>query len=105
MESGIDSVDSDLGMDDSSSPVEPEVRTEDVLNNRIKDLTGSEHSYENVYVEIPKVNLDTIIIKNDVVHDEIDNSFRRDEESFVPTSDDLPAVSYTHLTLPTILLV
>ena len=90
VESGIDSVDSDLGMDDSSSSVEPEVKTEDVLNNRIKDLTGSEHSYENVYVEIPKVNLDTIIIKNDVVHDEIDNSFRRDEESFVPTSDDLP---------------
>ena len=90
VESGIDSVDSDLGMDDSSSPVEPEVRTEDVLNNRIKDLTGSEHSYENVYVEIPKVNLDTIIIKNDVVHNAIDAGFVRDEESFVPTSDDLP---------------
>jgi hypothetical protein len=90
VESGIDSVDSDFGMDDSSSPVEPEVRTEDVLNNRIKDLTGSEHSYENVYVEIPKVNLDTIIIKNDVVHNAIDAGFARDEESFVPTSDDLP---------------
>jgi hypothetical protein len=77
-------------MDDSGSPVEPEVRTEDVLNNRIKDLTGSEHSYENVYVEIPKVNLDTIIIKNDVVHNAIDAGFARDEESFVPTSDDLP---------------
>jgi hypothetical protein len=90
VESGIDSVDSDFGMDDSGSPVEPEVRTEDVLNNRIKDLTGSEHSYENVYVEIPKVNLDTIIIKNDVVHNAIDAGFVRDEESFVPTSDDLP---------------
>ena len=91
VESGIDSVDSDLGVDDSSSPVEPEVRTEDVLNNRIKDLTGSEHSNENVYVEIPKVNLDTIIIKNDVVHDEIDAGFSKDEESFVPTNaEDLP---------------
>ena len=66
VESGIDNIDSDFGMDDNGDTVEPEVRTEDVLNNKIKDLTGSEHSYENVYVEIPKVNLDTIIIKNDV---------------------------------------
>ena len=90
VESGIDNIDSDFGMDDNGDTVEPEVRTEDVLNNKIKDLTGSEHSYENVYVEIPKVNLDTIIIKNDVVHNKIDEGFRKDEESFVPTSDDLP---------------
>ena len=47
------------------------------------------HSYENIYVEIPKVNLDTIIIKNDVVHDEIDEGFLRDEESFIP-QENLP---------------
>jgi len=94
VESGVDHIDSDLRMDDSDLTVE----TEEILNGKIKDLTGSEHSYENIYVEIPKVNLDTIIIKNDVVHDEIDEGFLRDEESFTPTSiDDLPEhLHYLH---------
>ena len=75
VESGVDHIDSDLGLDDSGLTVE----TEEILNGKIKDLTGGENSYENIYVEIPKVNLDTIIIKNDVVHNEIDEGFLTDE--------------------------
>ena len=85
VESGVDPIDSDLGLDDSGLTVE----TEEILNGKIRDLTAGEHSYENIYVEIPKVNLDTIIIKNDVVHDEIDEGFLRDEESFIP-QEELP---------------
>ena len=85
VESGVDNIDSDLGMDDSGLTVE----TEEILNGKIKDLTGGENSYENIYVEIPKVNLDTIIIKNDVVHNEIDEGFLKDEELFVP-QEELP---------------
>ena len=85
VESGVDTIDSDLGLDDSGITVE----TEEILNGKIKDLTAGEHSYENIYVEIPKVNLDTIIIKNDVVHNEIDEGFLRDEESFIP-QEELP---------------
>ena len=94
VESGVDHLDSDLGLDDSGLTVE----TEEILNGKIKDLTAGEHSYENIYVEIPKVNLDTIIIKNDVIHNEIDEGFLRDEESFHPTSiDDLPEhLHYLH---------
>ena len=85
VESGVDHIDSDLGLDDSGLTVE----TEEILNGKIKDLTGGENSYENIYVEIPKVNLDTIIIKNDVIHNEIDESFLKDEESFIP-QEELP---------------
>ena len=93
MESGVDHIDSDLGLDDSGLTVE----TEEILNGKIKDLTASEHSYENIYVEIPKVNLDTIIIKNDVVHNEIDEGFLRDEEYIYSSIDDLPEhLQYLH---------
>ena len=83
VESGVDHIDSDLGMDDS----DPIVETEDILNGKIRDLTGDEQSSENVYVEIPKVNLDTIIIKNDIIHDEIDEGFNEAEASFNPPSE------------------
>ena len=85
VESGIDHIDNNIGMDDSGLTVE----TEEILNGKIRDLTAGEHSYENIYVEIPKVNLDTIIIKNDVIHNHIDEGFMRDEEHFIP-QENLP---------------
>ena len=54
---------------------EPEVRTANSLEDKIRDLVGREDSYENIYVEIPKVNLDTVIGKNSEVHTEINNNF------------------------------
>jgi hypothetical protein len=53
---------------------EPEVRTADSLEEKIRDLVGSD-AYENVYVEVPKLNLDTVIGKNSEVHKDIDTSF------------------------------
>jgi hypothetical protein len=58
---------------------EPEVRTADSLEDKIRDLVGSDE-YENHYVEIPSVNLDTIIGKNSEVHKDIDFSFQRQQE-------------------------
>jgi hypothetical protein len=58
----------------SSSDDEPEVRTADSLEEKIRDLVGSD-AYENIYVEVPQLNLDTIIGKNVDVHKEIDMSF------------------------------
>jgi hypothetical protein len=57
---------------------EPEVRTADSLEDKIKELVNSD-GYENVYVEIPKVNLETVIGKNSEVHREIDSSFRQQQ--------------------------
>ena len=53
---------------------EPEVRTAENLEDKIRDLVNNDGP-DNVYVEIPQVNLETIIGKNSDVHKEIDNCF------------------------------
>ena len=58
----------------SDSEDEPEIHTADSLEDKIRDLVNDD-GYENVYVEIPQVNLDTIIGKNSEVHKDINDSF------------------------------
>ena len=53
---------------------EPEVQTADAFESNLQDLVESD-GYENVYVEIPKVDLKYIVAKNDDVHKEIDAWF------------------------------
>jgi hypothetical protein len=57
-----------------SQPEEPEVRTVDNLESKIRELVNNDGN-ENVYVEVPQVNLDTVIGKNVAVHKEIDACF------------------------------
>ena len=52
---------------------EPEVRTADNLEEAIRDLVNESPYGENVYVEIPKVNLDTVIASNSDVHKHIND--------------------------------
>ena len=61
---------------------EPEVRTADNLEENLKDLIDQE-GIDNVYVELPKVNLDTVIAKNEEVHKEINSFFKFQEEQIV----------------------
>ena len=67
---------------DQSAPApltdEPEVQTADALESNLQDLV-EESGYENVYVEIPKVDLKYIIAKNDDIHKEIDSWFNYQE--------------------------
>jgi len=63
----------------SGEKEEPEVRTADSLEDKIRDLVGNDE-YENVYVEVPQVNLDTIIGKNSEVHKDIDDSFAHQQK-------------------------
>ena len=58
----------------SGEKEEPEVRTAESLQDKIRDLVKDD-GYENVYLEIPQVNLDTVIGKNFEVHKDIDDSF------------------------------
>ena len=51
---------------------EPEVKTVDSLESKLQDLVNTEGS-DNVYVELPKVNLNTVIASNADVHEEIDD--------------------------------
>jgi hypothetical protein len=58
---------------------EPEVRTADSLEEKIRDLVGND-TYENTYVEVPQLNLNTVIGKNFEVHKDIDNSFTHQQK-------------------------
>jgi hypothetical protein len=58
---------------------DPEVRTADSFDSKIRDLVN-EHGRDNAYVEVPKLNLDTVIGKNSDVHQEIDRFFAKQME-------------------------
>jgi hypothetical protein len=58
---------------------EPEVRTADSLEEKLRDLIGND-SYENTYVQVPQVNLDTVIGKNSDIHKEINHSFSHQQK-------------------------
>ena len=55
---------------------EPEVTTDKAFEDGISELNGMDNGIDNVYVEVPKVNLDKIIITNKRVHEEIDSSWQ-----------------------------
>ena len=84
LEGGISDTDSDTwGSDPSSNLDSPnvDVRTASSLADKLKDLV-SEHSAENVYVEIPKVNLDSVIVSNETVHKIVDDHYFDQEEKY-----------------------
>ena len=54
---------------------EPWVKTVDNLEEALKDLVNQD-TYENVYVEIPKVNLKQIIVNNAEVHNKCKESWK-----------------------------
>ena len=62
---------SDLGGETDGE--EPEVRTADNLEDSIRDLIQSMDQQENMYLEIPELNMKTVIADNKEVHDYIDN--------------------------------
>ncbi len=70
------------GGSSSDDDKEPVIQTLDNLENKIKDLANM-FGNENVYVELPEVNLETIIGKNDEVHKEIDFFFNTQQKRYV----------------------
>ena len=82
MEDGSGSDDNNTGLDvDGDSLDEPEVRTAESLADKLKDLVDAD-GMENTYLEVPKVNLDTIIASNEDVHNLIDEDFARQQAGF-----------------------
>ena len=65
----------------NTSNEEPEVRTADALQDKIQDLINNDGP-ENIYVEVPSVNLETIIGKNADVHKDIDSCFAQQQKSY-----------------------
>lgn len=58
-------------IDGSDGSDEPEVKTMDSLEESLKDLIA-ESTYENVYLEVPKVDLSAVIVPNSTVYNKID---------------------------------
>ena len=58
---------------------EPEVRTADSLEEKLRDLVGND-SYENTYVEVPHLDLNTVIGSNSEVHKDINSSFAHQQK-------------------------
>ena len=89
VEDRSDSSPSDDWLVDSDSSVdELEVKTADSLSSKLQDLVDS-YAVENNYVQIPQVNLDTIIASNEEVHKIIEESWdqqqaRRDNREDYP---------------------
>ena len=87
MEDRIDNNDSDTRVDDSGDSLE-ELHTVEALETKLQDLVDS-NAVENEYVEVPKVNLDTIIASNKEIHEIIDFDFaaqqvRRNTNDTIP---------------------
>lgn len=66
-------------LNSAQSQKEPEVKTVDNLEEKIRNLVNQD-GYENVYVEVPKVNLNTVIGKNFDVHKDINASFEHQQK-------------------------
>jgi hypothetical protein len=73
-ESENQELDTDNQLDQESG--EPEVTTDKVFEDGISELCGLDNGIDNIYVEVPKVNLDNIIINNKRIHEELDLSWR-----------------------------
>lgn len=67
---------------------EPEVKTVQSLEKSIRDLVNNS-SFENVYVEIPKVNLKRIIIDNAEIHNRCSESWQSQLDQNGYASDEI----------------
>ena len=64
----------DMDIDDVTQSEEPTVETADSLADRLKDLINLD-GVENTYVELPKLNLDDVIVPNDAIHKVCDDQW------------------------------
>jgi hypothetical protein len=62
-------------------PEEPKVKTADALQKAIEQLAQSS-PYENDYIEIQQLNLDTVIAKNKEIHDYIEDYYITSQKSY-----------------------
>ena len=67
---------SDLPSGSSDNDADPlELKTANSLEQKLKDLVNTHSSLENEYIEIPKVNLDSVIVDNKKVHAHIEETW------------------------------
>ena len=64
----------DMDMGDATQSEEPTVETAEALADKLKDLINLD-GVENTYVELPKLNLDDVIVPNDAIHKVCDDQW------------------------------
>lgn len=68
VENSVESVDDGESEEKDKDSLDPKVNTMNSLEESIKDLIDL-NGVENVYLEIPKLNLDKVIVPNSTIHD------------------------------------
>jgi hypothetical protein len=61
-------------------PTDPQVKTDNALKNSIQNL-ASKFGHDTTYVEIPQVNLNTVVIPNNKIHDYIKEEFSAQKQN------------------------
>lgn len=60
---------------------EVEVKTDSSLKDNVEGLVN-QNSIENIYLEIPKINLETVIVSNKTIHDYMKSDFSFQQENY-----------------------
>ena len=83
MEGGSGGDANNIGMDGAGSSLdEPEVETASSLEEALKDLTNTQNNLENIYFELPKLNLKKVIINNEFIHKNLNSSWVGQQEDW-----------------------
>ena len=77
---------------DSPADDQIEVKTSQSLEENLKDLVNTS-GVENIYLEIPEVDLDAVIASNEEIHQEIDGFFNVQEKRF---AEECPSLFKAH---------
>ena len=84
MEGGSGSNVDNSGMDAGNSTVEPEsepeIETANTLEEALKNLIDNRNNLENVYIELPKLDMDKIIIPNEFIHNNCRQHYKEYED-------------------------
>ena len=73
-------VDNTVPEEDDVDSSEPDVKTVESLDRKLKDLVDNDEVL-NVYAEVPKVDLDKVIVKNKILHERIKLEWQDHQES------------------------
>ena len=61
---------------------EPQVETADSLADALKDLTNTKNNLENVYFELPKLDMKRVTISNEVIHNNLNQSWSEQHQEW-----------------------